>query len=193
MIRKAPGLNTSSMADISFLLLTFFLLTSSINNTEQGIQVQLSPPLKENEKPVAVNERNVLKVTVDANDQLFVNENPLYDIRELKNVVKKFISNTDNNPTMSVVKLKHIEEFGTEEPVSGGIVFLQCDRNTSYKTYIATQDQLMAAFEELRQEYALAKFGKNFDKLTKLQRKGVQKVIPLSISEIATYYQEEEK
>ena len=192
MIRKVPGLNTSSMADISFLLLTFFLLTSYINS-EQGIQVQLSPPLEEKEKPIPVNERNVLKVMVDANDQLLVNETPLYDIRELKNVVKKFITNTDNNPAMSIVKLKYIEEFGTEEPVSSGIVFLQCDRNTSYKTYIATQDQLMTAFEELRQEFALSKFGKNFDKLTKSQRKGIQKVIPLSISEIATYYQEEEK
>ena len=69
MAKKTPGLNTGSMADISFLLLTFFLLTSSIN-TDQGIQRRLPPPLQENQEVPKINQRNVLRILVNMNDQL---------------------------------------------------------------------------------------------------------------------------
>ncbi|MDR2408466.1 MAG: biopolymer transporter ExbD [Bacteroidales bacterium] len=182
MGRKTPGLNTGSMADISFLLLTFFLLTSSIN-TDQGIQRRLPPPLIGNEKPPKVNERNVLKILVNMYDQLLVNNKTMNDVNELKDRTKEFISNPNNDPHMSVVKLRYIEELGREAPVSDGIVSLQSDRGTSYKMYIAVQNQLAAAFDELRNEYSRQNFGTTFENLSEEQRKGVQKVIPISISE----------
>ncbi|MDR0603057.1 MAG: biopolymer transporter ExbD [Bacteroidales bacterium] len=182
MGRKTPGLNTGSMADISFLLLTFFLLTSSIN-TDQGIQRRLPPPLIGNEKPPKVNERNVLKILVNMYDQLLVNNEPMNNVNELKDRTKEFISNPNNNIHMSVVKLKYIEELGKEAPVSDGIVSLQSDRGTSYKMYIAVQNQLAAAFDELRDEYSRQNLGKSFENLSEEQRKGVQKVVPISISE----------
>lgn len=182
MGRKTPGLNTGSMADISFLLLTFFLLTSSIN-TDQGIQRRLPPPLIGNEKPPKVNERNVLKILVNMYDQLLVNNKPMNNVNELKDRTKEFISNPNNDPHMSVVKLRYIEELGREAPVSDGIVSLQSDRGTSYKMYIAVQNQLAAAFDELRNEYSRQNFGTTFENLSEEQRKGVQKVIPISISE----------
>ena len=182
MAKGAPGLNTGSMADISFLLLTFFLLTSSIN-TDQGIQRRLPPPLDETQKPPPVNERNVLKILVNMYDQLLVNGEPMANVNELKTRTKEFISNPSDNPHMSVVKPKYIEDFGTEELVSSGIVSLQSDRGTSYKMYVAVQDQLTLAFNELRDEFSHRKFGKNFGNLTENQQKGVQKVIPISISE----------
>ncbi|MDR1180511.1 MAG: biopolymer transporter ExbD [Bacteroidales bacterium] len=182
MGKKTPGLNTGSMADISFLLLTFFLLTSSIN-TDQGIQRRLPPPLKGDEKPPKVNERNVLKILVNMYDQLLVNNEPMNNVNELKARAKEFISNPTNNPHMAIVKLKYIEELGREAPVSDGIVSLQSDRGTSYKMYIAVQNQLAAAFDELRNEYSHQNYGKSFDNLSEEQRKGVQKVVPISISE----------
>jgi biopolymer transport protein ExbD len=182
MGRKTPGLNTGSMADISFLLLTFFLLTSSIN-TDQGIQRRLPPPLIGNEKPPKVNERNVLKILVNMYDQLLVNNEPMNNVNELKDRTKEFISNPSNNPHMSIVKLRYIEELGREAPVSDGIVSLQSDRGTSYKMYIAVQNQLAAAFDELRNEYSRQNLGTTFENLSEEQRKGVQKVVPISISE----------
>ena len=182
MAKAAPGLNTGSMADISFLLLTFFLLTSAIN-TDQGIQRRLPPPLDDTQTPPPIKERNVLKILVNMYDQLLVNDVPMSNVKELKDRTKEFIANPSSNPNMSEIKSKYIEEFGTEELVSSGVVSLQNDKGTSYKMYVAVQDQLTLAFNELRNEYCHQKFGKNFDNLTENQRKGVQKVIPLSISE----------
>ena len=182
MARKTPGLNTGSMADISFLLLTFFLLTSSIN-TDQGIQRRLPPPLDPNQEVPKVNERNVLKILVNMYDQLLVNGEPMNNVNELKARTKEFVANPSNNPHMSEMKSEYVEELGREEAISRGIVSLQSDRGTSYKMYIAVQNQLTAAFNELRDEYSRNHYGKTFDNLTENQRKGVQKVIPISISE----------
>lgn len=182
MAKKTPGLNTGSMADISFLLLTFFLLTSSIN-TDQGIQRRLPPPLRGDEKPPKVKERNVLQILVNMHDQLLVNNEPMSDVRELKSRAKEFISNPTDNPHMSEIELKYVEELGEAAPVSKGVVSLQSDRGTSYNMYIAVQNQLTAAFNELRDEFSQQKYGKSFENLTDNQRKAVQKVIPVSISE----------
>ena len=100
MAKKTPGLNTGSMADISFLLLTFFLLTSSIN-TDQGIQRRLPPPLQENQEVPKINQRNVLRILVNMHDQLLVNGEVLSDVRQLKSITKEFIENPTNDPHRS--------------------------------------------------------------------------------------------
>ncbi|MBO4739284.1 MAG: biopolymer transporter ExbD, partial [Bacteroidales bacterium] len=92
-------------------------------------------------------------------------------------------TNPSNNPHMSEIKLKFIEELGAEAPVSSGVISLQSDRGTSYKAYIAVQDQLTAAFNEIRDSYSQQQFGKTFDNLTEGQREIVKKVVPVSISE----------
>ena len=181
MARKTPGLNTGSMSDISFLLLTFFLLTSSIN-TDQGIQRRLPPPPQGNEE-VEVHKRDILTVLVNMHDQIMVNSEFLPDVHMLKERTKQFITNPGDDPNMSEKKRVYIEELEREEFVSKGVVSLQNDRGTSYEMYIAVQNQLTAAFNELMDEYSQAHFGKNFSQLTKNQQKGVKKVIPMSISE----------
>jgi len=182
MAKKTPGLNTGSMADISFLLLTFFLLTSAIN-TDQGIQRRLPPPLRGDEKPPPMNERNVLIILVNMYDQLLVNGTPMSNVNELKARTKEFIANPNNDMSMSDKKKEYIAELGREEYVSKGVVSLKSDRGTSYKRYIEVQNQLAATFNELRDEYSRMNFGRVFDNLTETQKKGVQKVIPISISE----------
>ena len=179
---KTPGLNTGSMSDISFLLLTFFLLVSSIN-TDQGIQRKLPPPPQKNQEDVKVNKRNVLVVLVNMNDQLMVNGEFMPDVNMLKEKTKNFISNPANAPDMSDKKTVMVDELGTEEIVSKGVISLQNDRGTSYEMYIAVQNQLTLAFNELRDEFSRARFGKDFNDLPETQRKGVQKVIPVNISE----------
>ena len=179
---KTPGLNTGSMSDISFLLLTFFLLTSSIN-TDQGIQRKLPPPLKAQADDIQINKRNVLVVLVNMNDQIMVNSEFLPDVNMLKEKTKEFIANPNGDATLSDKKQLYVQELGSEETVSKGVVSLQNDRGTSYEMYIAVQNQLTAAFNELRDEFSNARFGKPFNNLNNTQRKGVQKVIPINISE----------
>ena len=175
-------MNTGSMSDISFLLLTFFLLTSSIN-TDQGIQRKLPPPLKAQEDEIQINKRNVLVVLVNMNDQIMVNSEFLPDVNMLKEKTKEFIANPNGDATLSDKKQLYVQELGSEETVSKGVVSLQNDRGTSYEMYIAVQNQLTAAFNELRDEFSNARFGKPFNNLNNTQRKGVQKVIPINISE----------
>ena len=177
-----PKLNTTSMADISFLMLTFFLLTSSIN-TDQGIQRRLPPALRGDEKPPKINERNVMTILVNMYDQLLVNGTPMNNVNELKDRTKEFISNPNDDPHMSKKKPVFVSEFGNSEMVSEGVISLKSDRGTSYKRYIEVQNQLAVAFNELRDDYSRANFGRNFDNLTETQKKGVQKVVPISISE----------
>jgi len=182
MAKKTPTLNTSSMADISFLLLTFFLLTSAIN-TDEGIQRRLPPYLPPEKDAPKVNERNVLVIKVNMYDKLLVNKVPMASIKELKKHTKEFISNVNNDPLKPEKKQLYISEFGETLMQSKGIVSLQNDRGTSYEAYIAVQNQLTEAFNELRDEFSMKKFGKKFANLNKNDKEGVQKLIPISISE----------
>ena len=181
--KKTPRLNTGSMADISFLLLTFFLLTSAIN-TDQGIQRRLPPPKPIDQKDNQVIKRNVLNIMVNMYDQLLVNGEPMSNVRELKNRTKEFMSlNVNDDPNMPEKGQKYIEEFGEMMTHSKGDVSLQNDRGTSYQVYIAVQNQLAEAFNELRDEFSQRRFGRNFADLSQTNKEGVQKLIPISISE----------
>jgi biopolymer transport protein ExbD len=163
--------------------LTFFLLTSAIN-TDQGIQRRLPPPVDENKpKPDQINERNVLKVLVNMYDQLLVNGEPMNNVNDLKERTKTFLANPAKDIHMSDTKEEYIDELGRIATISKGVVSLQNDKGTSYKMYIAVQNQLAAAYNELRDEYSRQNFGKNFENLSESQKKGVQKVVPISVSE----------
>jgi biopolymer transport protein ExbD len=182
MAKKTPGLNTGSMADISFLLLTFFLLTSAIN-TDQGLLRKLPPPIEKPDEKVDVKRNNVLQIMVNMYDQLLVNGEYVSNVRDLKNRTKEFILNVDNNPNMSDKKTEYIADLDGEFQGSKGVVSLQNDRGTSYNTYIAVQNQLAEAFNEIRDEFSQKHFGKKFADLDKNRKEGVQKLIPVSISE----------
>jgi len=183
MAKKTPGLNTGSMADISFLLLTFFLLTSAIN-TDQGILRKLPPPPTD-DTHIDVKKRNVLQIMVNMYDQLLVNGEFVSNIKELKDRTKTFISNVNNDSEMPEKEnAKYYPELGGEFQKSKGVVSLQNDRGTSYNTYIAVQNQLAEAFNELRDEFSQKHFeGKKFADLDQTRKEGVQKLIPVSISE----------
>lgn len=169
------------MADISFLLLTFFLLTSSID-TDQGITRKLPPPPDPNVKPPDVKERNILKVLVNKSDRLLVQGQPI-DIRQLKERAKEFLTNPQNNPNLPEVEEVTINNLGTVK-VSKGIISLKNDRGTSYDMYIQVQNELTAAINELRNELSLQRFGVKFADLTNSsQSEAIQKAIPIAVSE----------
>lgn len=178
--KKTPEVNSGSMADISFLLLTFFLLTSSIN-TDQGISRKLPPPVQKDAPAPDVNKRNVLQVLVNMNDQLLVNGEP-GDILTLKEEAVKFLTNPSNDPNMSQQVEEEIGALGMVRK-SKGIISLQNDRGTSYGMYINVQNELTKAVNEIRDRLSLDKFGKKYADLSDMLQKDVAKAVPVSISE----------
>jgi len=180
--RKTPGLNTGAMSDISFLLLTFFLLTSSIN-TEQGIPRKLPPPKTDDTQEIKadINKRNVLNVIVNFRDEIYVNGEVMM-VSELKDKAKIFFSNPTNDPSLPVKENKLIEGIG-DFPVSKGVVSLTNDQGTSYNMYVQVQNELQRAVNELRDECSLQYFGKKFSTLDSASQRAVTSAIPMSISE----------
>ena len=180
--RKTPGLNTGAMSDISFLLLTFFLLTSSIN-TEQGIPRKLPPPKTEDteDKKVDINKRNVLNVVVNFRDEILVNGDQIL-VNELKAKAKEFFANPTNDPSLPEKVSKPIDGIG-DLPVSKGVVSLTNDQGTSYNMYVQVQNELQRAVNELRDETSLQYFGKKYDGLDSAAQRAVSQAIPMSISE----------
>lgn len=182
MARKTPEINSSSMADIAFLLLIFFLVSTTMD-VDTGIYKKLPPiPEKTQEKTnVKMKKRNLFAILVNRNNELLVN-GELIDISQLREKTKEFILNPNNDSDLPEKQVKTIPFFG-DVMVSKGLVSLQNDRGTSYETYIKVQDELAAASRELKDEKAMQKWGKKFKELDEEQQKAVRKYVPMQISE----------
>ncbi len=180
-VRKAPEINAGSMADIAFLLLIFFLVTTTMD-IDTGITRKLPPPLETETPPDDIKERNVFKVLVNNADRLMV-EDKGGDINFLKDQAKEFILNPTNKEDLPEKRLEVIDYLG-EVFISKGVISLKNDRGTSYKMYIKVQDELTKAFKELRDDLSMQHFGVKFDNLiNENKRKAIQKAIPMAISE----------
>lgn len=181
MARKVPEINAGSMADISFLLLIFFLVTTTMD-VDSGI-VRRLPPMPEKDAEIPeVKERNIFNVLVNKNDRLFINKG-WGDIRTLRADTKEFLANPQNREDLPEKKVETIPFLG-DYPISKGIISLKNDRGTSYDMYIQVQNELTAAVNELRDELSRQKFGKPFNELDDQDLvTAIQKAIPMSISE----------
>jgi biopolymer transport protein ExbD len=182
MGKKLPEIPSASQADIAFMLLIFFLVSTTMD-TDSGITRVLPPPVPKSEinNDVKIKERNVFVVLINRNDQLLV-EGELMDIRDLKKKAKEFIENPADLATLPEKDYVDVPYFGPY-PVSKQVVSLQNDRGTSYSMYIQVQDELAAAYNELRDEISLRKFGKKFDDLDKDHQDAVKDIFPQKISE----------
>jgi biopolymer transport protein ExbD len=179
--RSTPELNASSMADIAFLLLTFFLLTTTMDQN-LGMPRRLPPLIEdEQEKPPEINKRNIMQVRVNSMDLLLVNGRPM-EVQLLKEDVKMFLLNPRNEGDKPEKENRSIELIGNIL-VGKGVVSLQTDRGTSYKMYMAVQNEIMRAYAELRDEFSMSHFQSSYSKLTEDQQKAVRGVYPLNISE----------
>lgn len=139
--REGAEVNSSSMADIAFLLLVFFLVTTTIPN-DKGLLIQL-PPNEEDQPPeeVKLNERNVFAVRINSADNLLVDNEPLTDVYRLKQMVKEHVLNPTNDPNKA-------------ESPDKAVVSLKNDRGTSYERFVTVLDQLQAGYYEIYAERA---------------------------------------
>lgn len=183
--RELQEINAGSMADIAFLLLVFFLVTTTMES-DWGLARRLPPPLDVNmPEPPPIKDRNVFQVLANANDQLLV-EGELMDIGELRESAKEFIANPQDKSDLPEKKKETIPFFG-EMRVSKQVISLQNDNGTSYDLYIQVQNELAAAYNELRNEIAMERFGVSYDYLVEIEDKpkvdAVRDVYPQRISE----------
>ena len=183
--REVQEINASSMADISFLLLIFFLVTTTMA-TDKGLARKLPAPVPEEEETeeedVDVNKRNIMLILINSNDQLMVNSEPLH-VDKLREKAKEFIANPNNAANLPVRKPEEVPFFGTYAITKDHVISLQNDRGTSYQAYIKVQNELVAAYNELRDELAKSKFGSSYEELDEDKQKAIQQIYPQRVSE----------
>ena len=154
--RAAPEVNAGSMADIAFLLLIFFLVTTTIE-TDAGLNRKL-PPIEDSQEPPQIKQKNIFTVLLNGKDQLLV-EDELMEIKDLRKAATEFL---DNGGDGSCNFCKGKKDPESSDNPDKAIISLKNERETTYKTYIAVQNELVAAYNDLRNIRAQALYGKSF-------------------------------
>lgn len=190
--KKMPGLNTSSTADISFMLLIFFLVTTSMDS-DKGLTRRLPPPPEnQDNSAVQINERNILKVQINSigkvrvETQTLDSNNPA-DMDLLCEQCKKFIlgfpkPGEDQGPEMTLQRVPGLSDL--QQCAEKHVISLQADRGTPYSAYFAVQDAMVRAYNEVRDEKSKKLFGgKPFSALNEDQQGAIRTIYPQKISE----------
>ena len=182
MAKSTPALNTTSSADIAFLLLIFFLVSTTMD-VDKGIQRRLPPMPDENQKQqdIKVNRRNIVVVRINSQDRILAGGVPM-DVTQVKEKIKEFIVNPTNSESLPEKEMKDIEGFG-QYAVSKGVVSLQNDRGTSYSAYLRVQNEIVKAFNEIRDDFAMVNYGSKYTDLDEEKQRIVRDAVPQSISE----------
>lgn len=176
--------NSSSTADIAFMLLIFFLITTSMD-TDRGLARRLPPPPENKDQKqddIIVKERNVLQVRLNKDDQLMCGQDYI-DIKQLKEKAKEFIVNPYDDEKLPEKHRKNIPLLGDCMITEKHVISVQNDVGTSYKAYIDVQNELVAAYNELRDELGKAKFGKTYAQCDEDEQKAIREYYPQKISE----------
>ena len=181
--RGIPELNSSSMADVAFLLLVFFLVTSSLDpNT--GIYRQLAGISSENilKKNIDIRDRNLMQLLIDESNLLYLDKENI-PLSQLKSTAKLFIENPENRDYLPEKETVEIPEIGEYPVTKHHIIQLEINRTSNYQTYISVLSELTAAYAELREELAKKQFHRSFAQLSKKQKDAVLEIYPQRISE----------
>lgn len=184
MAKKIPAINASSMADISFLLLIFFLVTTSMD-VNQGLARRLPAPIPPDAKveDTDINKRNLFVVKINWENRLLVQGQEM-DVRQLRAKAKEFIANANDNPDMPRLFEEDFgQPFGTLKYTKEHVISVQNDAETQYQAYLEVQNELVAAYNELREECAQKYFHTAYTELDEEWQKKIQKIYPQKISE----------
>jgi biopolymer transport protein ExbD len=182
MAKKIPEIPSASLADIAFMLLIFFLVTTTMD-VDSGLERRLPQwvPPEQLDEDQQIKERNVFVVLVNRNNDLLV-EGEYANIGNLRERAKEFMANPYDDETLPEKEPKQVPYFG-EMMVTKGVISLRNDLDTQYGTYIAVQNELVAAINELREELARQQFGKPYKELEMDQQNAIREIYPSRISE----------
>ena len=180
--RQIQEINAGSMADIAFLLLIFFLVATTMN-VDTGLVRMLPPMPPENQKQedIKVKERNLFLVLISGSGNIMAGPSGKQEIIDLRQLKDKM--DDENLPEKTEKEIELADGSKWVYPESQGVVSLQTTRDTGYQSYIMVQNELTRAFNEVRDEVAMKKFGAKFSELSEDQRNAVSKAVPLKISE----------
>jgi biopolymer transport protein ExbD len=181
-MRAAPQVNAGSMADIAFLLLIFFLVTTTMAKDE-GINRKLPRNCPPGQIcTIDIHERNILRIVLNSKQEIMV-EDDLVAITNLKYIAKTFL---DNNGDNSCNYCKGNSLTTSSDNPTKAIISLQTGKQTSYELFIALQDELTKAYYELRETYAVQRLGKDIDELSKKDFVNIRNAYPFILSEAET-------
>lgn len=152
----APEVNAGSMADIAFLLLIFFLVTTTIE-TDAGLDRML-PPIEPPDTDVIIKQKNIFQVSINKNNQLLADD----ELTELKDLRAKAVAFLDNNGDGSCAFCKGAKDAESSDNPTKAIISLKNDRETKYSTYITVQNELVGAYNELRNRESMRLFNRPF-------------------------------
>lgn len=159
--RQVPGLNTASTADISFMLLIFFLVTTSMDVDKGLFRLLPSPePQKQELQESMVDKSTLMALHVTADHQLLLNDKPI-KVASLQGEVVRFVN-----------------RFGKKHLIS-----IESDRDADYNLYFQMQNQIMMAYTQIRNDYSQKHFGKSFAALAAPQKEKVRKSCPQRVTE----------
>lgn len=174
-------INAGSMADIAFLMLVFFLLTSTLDRNFAFTRQTPPPDNNTNAKQQQTGSRNMFTISINDNNDLSVNGKRV-EAGDLKAKIIEFIQNPNESAALSEKQIVNVKMLG-DVPVSKGIIAISTTDNTSYSAYINVNDIVNKAFAEMRDAFALRVFGLNYDKADELRKQSVDACVPLNITE----------
>ena len=165
--RSSPEVNAGSMADIAFLLLIFFLVTTTIE-TDSGISRKL-PPIEENEEDVIIKQKNIFTVLLNGKDQILV-EDELMELEDIRAAAIEFLDNGGGKGEDGCDYCKGKRDPRSSDNPDKAIVSLKNERETSYAAYISVQNELVAAYTHLRNVRAEGLYGESYSEMVKNYR-----------------------
>ncbi|SDH65304.1 ExbD/TolR family protein [Winogradskyella thalassocola] len=177
--RHSVSVNAGSMADIAFLLLIFFLVTTTIS-ADKGILRKLPPICDTADCTADIPDRNLLQIAMNDKQHIMIEEN-IVNLDEVKDIVEAFI---DNNGSNNCDFCEGTQSIESSDHPKNAVISLSHDALTKYNLFISVQDEITKAYYDLRTRYAKQMYNKTPDQLTKVELIAVQKAYPFIVSEI---------
>ena len=184
--RKVPGLNTASIADISFTLLILFLVVTSMDE-EKGL-TRLLPQISEQKQSTEIADRNLMRVRIDAYNHIFIDDKPVR-VEEIKQRVMTFVDNPQNLASLPEKRQREIYGFGKRGVADSHVIQVDADRKADFNTYFTVQNEIVAAYDQLRDNLAMARYHRRYEECPEEIRKSLRECYPQRVSE--TYNMEE--
>ena len=181
-VRRVPGINMASIADISFTMLILFLVVTSMDD-DKGLTRMLPPIAQDMTDLAEVTERNVLVIEMMADNSLRIKgENA--NIKDIKARVMDFVENPDNLPDLPEKHSINIDLLGECMVTDGHVIKLEADAKTEYETYFQVQDAIVAAYRQLRENLAQKRFHVSYAECSERQREAIRTYYPQRVSEV---------